>query len=179
MGKSSHFPGFAAVATRAPELEAGLLQGPQESPARRQVGRPRLPPIVGGPGPLLPPVSGGDSTPLGAGSEEGAGCGAQRYGHPGKVRPRNFIFSCPPPRALLVDSVVPRLTPCPLRPGPSFSGGSWGQEALGRAACCQGPAPCVAGALPHTVGSQSTCWAPGPGLQADGQLKSGREAEPE
>lgn len=31
----------------------------------------------------------------------------------------------------------------------------------------------------HTVGSQTTCWAPGSVLQADGRLKSSQEAEPE
>lgn len=141
--------------------------------------------VLAGPGPRCPLPSGGGERTHRAPMRKGSDPGSKALWAPRKALLRNFAFNRHPPWASQMDSVVPQHTPRPLRPGPFSAGGSWGQEVLGRAVCCQicplqdggrGAEPLPA---PLHCGSQNTCGVPGIALQADDPAEGERRGRPE
>lgn len=98
---------------------------------------------------------------------------------PGKAWPRNFIFSCPHHGPCWWTLWSHGLPHAPSGQDPLFLGAPGSRRLWAGLSAARPLLPVWWVPSSHTVGSQGTCWAPGPVLQADGQLKSGREAEPE
>lgn len=161
---SHPLPGFAAPAPGS------------HAPAGTVERAPVVASMLAGPGPWRPLLSGGGETTRRVAMRKGSDPGSTALWAPHKGSAQELLFLIATHHGPHGWTLWSPSTPhAPSGQDSPLRGGSWGQELLGRAVCCQicplqdggrGAEPLPA---PLHCGSQNTCGAPGIALKASGE----------